>query len=130
VDLETAVDVLGGKIEFETGEEGRERAILEHLLRTAIAETGRAHLRGIDATGLVDALHDGATVMTGEQVPAADVLAAMPVLGESDLYDQVAERLDARTAGERAGALELLLEVLYLERRISKDSADGETVYG
>jgi magnesium chelatase subunit I len=25
VDLETAVDVLGGKIEFETGEEGRER---------------------------------------------------------------------------------------------------------
>ena len=42
VDLETAVDVLGGKIEFETGEEGRERAILEHLLRTAIAETARA----------------------------------------------------------------------------------------
>jgi len=78
----------------------------------------------------VNALHDGATVVTGEQVAAADVLAAMPVLGESDLYDQVADRLDAHTAGERAGALELLLEVLYLERRISKDSADGESVYG
>src|SRR4051794_12671213 len=85
VDLETAVDVLGGKIEFETGEEGRERPILEHLLRTAIADTARANLRGIDATGLVDALHDGATVMTGEQVPATEVVAAMPVLGESDL---------------------------------------------
>src|SRR6187397_3627232 len=35
VDLETAVDVLGGKIEFETGEEGREGQILEHLLRRA-----------------------------------------------------------------------------------------------
>jgi magnesium chelatase subunit I len=68
--------------------------------------------------------------MTGEQVPAADVLAAMPVLGESDLYDEVAERLGAQTPGERAGALELLLEALYLERRISKDSAAGETVYG
>jgi magnesium chelatase subunit I len=37
VDLETAVDVLGGKIEFETGEEGREAEILTHLLRTATA---------------------------------------------------------------------------------------------
>ena len=35
VDLEAAVDVLGGKIEFETGEEGRESEILTHLLRTA-----------------------------------------------------------------------------------------------
>ena len=130
VDLETAVDVLGGKIEFETGEEGRERAILEHLLRTAVADTARAHLRGLDARALADALHEGATVMTGEQVRAADVLAAMPVLGESDLYDQVAERLDAHTPGERAGALELLLESLYLDKRIGKDSAGGETVYG
>ena len=44
VDLETAVDVLGGKIEFETGEEGREAEILTHLLRTATAETVRQHL--------------------------------------------------------------------------------------
>ncbi len=42
VDLETAVDVLGGKIEFETGEEGREAEVLTHLLRTATAETVRA----------------------------------------------------------------------------------------
>ena len=130
VDLETAVDVLGGKIEFETGEEGRERAILEHLLRTAVAETARAHLRGLDSRARVDALHDGASVMTGDPVTAADVLAAMPVLGESELYDQVADRLEAVTPGERAGALELLLESLYLEKRIGKDSAGGETVYG
>ncbi len=130
VDLETAVDVLGGKIEFETGEEGRERAILEHLLRTAVADTARAHLRGLDSRALADALHTGATVMTGEQIPAAEVLSAMPVLGESDLYDQVASRLEAVTPGERAGALELLLESLYLEKKIGKDSAGGGTVYG
>ena len=29
-----------------------------------------------------------------------------------------------------ASAIELALEGLYLARRISKDSADGETVYG
>ncbi len=48
VDLETAVDVLGGKVEFESGEEGREREILDHLLRTATAETVRSRLRGVD----------------------------------------------------------------------------------
>ena len=55
VDLETAVDVLGGKIEFESGEEGREDEILTHLLRTATAETVRAHFRGLDFALLVDA---------------------------------------------------------------------------
>ncbi|HET6300086.1 sigma 54-interacting transcriptional regulator [Microbacterium sp.] len=130
VDLETAVDVLGGKIEFETGEEGREHAILEHLLRTAIADTARSYFRGLDSTVLVEALREGVTVMTGEQVSAADVLAAMPVLGESDLYDEAARRLGANTPSERAGAMELLLESLYLERRIGKDTVAGETVYG
>src|SRR5215203_5781448 len=59
VDLETAVDVLGGKIEFESGEEGREDQILDHLLRSATAETVRAHFRGIDFTILVDAIENG-----------------------------------------------------------------------
>ena len=48
VDLQTAVEVLGGKIEFETGEEGREAEILEHLLRVATAQTVSAHFAGID----------------------------------------------------------------------------------
>lgn len=130
VDLETAVDVLGGKIEFETGEEGREREVLTHLLRTATAETVRQHLRGIDFGLLVAALEDGAMVTTGEQVTARDFLAGLPVLGESDLYDQVMDRLEARSDGARASALELALEGLYLARRIGKDSAGGEVVYG
>src|SRR4051794_23950336 len=39
VDLEAALDVLRGKIEFESGEEGRERGVLAPLLRTSTAET-------------------------------------------------------------------------------------------
>ncbi|WP_370618466.1 magnesium chelatase [Mumia sp. Pv 4-285] len=130
VDLETAVDVLGGKIEFETGEDGREREILAHVLRTATAETVRHRLRGIDFALLVDAFGAGATVMTGEQVAASDVLAGLPVLGESELYDEVMDRLGATDDGERASAIELALEGLYLARKIGKDSAGGETVYG
>jgi magnesium chelatase subunit I len=130
VDLESAVDVLGGKIEFETGEEGREEEILTHLLRTATAETVRGRFRGLDFALLVDRIEAGSMVTTGEQVAARDFLIGLPVLGESDLYDQVCERLDARNDGERAGAIELALEGLYLARKISKESGGGETVYG
>ena len=130
VDLETAVDVLGGKVEFETGEEGREAEILTHLLRTAVAETVRAHLKGIDLRLLVDAIESGALVTTGARVGARDFLAGLPVLGESDLYDQVTDRLGATDDGTRAAAVELALEGLYLARKIGKESGGGETVYG
>jgi magnesium chelatase subunit I len=124
------VDVLGGKIEFESGEEGREDEILDHLLRTAVAETVRAHLAGLDFAILVDAIEDGVIVTTGEQVTARDFLAGLPSLGESELYDEVGERLGATNDGERAGAIELALEGLYLMRKISKESAGGEVIYG
>ncbi|WP_310962570.1 magnesium chelatase [Nocardioides terrisoli] len=135
VDLETAVDVLGGKVEFETGEEGREAEILEHLLRLATAQTVTAHLAGIDLGLLVQAVENGASVTTGEQVTARDFLAGLPALGESDLYDQVMERLGAHNDGQRAGAVELALEGLFLARRIDKTvpeirGSGGETVYG
>ncbi|CAN5429898.1 sigma 54-interacting transcriptional regulator [soil metagenome] len=130
VDLETAVDVLGGKIEFESGEEGREQEILTHLLRTATAETVRAHFRGIDFAVLIDAIEAGAMVTTGEQVTARDFLTGLPVLGESELYDQVCDALGATNDGQRAGAIELALEGLYLARKVGKDTDGSETVYG
>jgi magnesium chelatase subunit I len=146
VDLETAVDVLGGKIEFESGEEGREAEILTHLLRTATAEVVREHFRGLDFALLVEAIEDGATVITGAAVSARDVLTGLPVLGESELYDEVCERLygptveevaqrpsrdqGALTDGERACAIELALEGLFLARKIGKDSDGSETIYG
>ncbi|QWF21376.1 magnesium chelatase [Nocardioides sp. LMS-CY] len=130
VDLETAVDVLGGKIEFESGEEGREAEVLTHLLRTATAETVRQRFRGLDLGLLVQAIEDGAMVATGEQVTARDFLTGLPVLGESELYDDVCERIGATNDGQRAGAIELALEGLYLARRIGKDVDGAETVYG
>lgn len=130
VDLETAVDVLGGKIEFESGEEGREAEILRHLLRSAVAETVRTQLAGVDLRLLVEAIEEGAMVTTGARVGARDFLAGLPVLGESDLYDQVTDRLGATDDGSRAGAIELALEGLFLARKIGKESGAGETIYG
>ncbi|MGZ5403465.1 MAG: magnesium chelatase, partial [Nocardioides sp.] len=62
-------------------------------------------------------------------------LAGLPVLppieqGESDLYDQVCDRLGADDDGNRASAIELAFEGLYLARKIGKDTDGAETVYG
>lgn len=130
VDLEAAVDVLSGKLEFESGEEGRESEILGHLLRTATAETVRAHFRGIDLGPLVGALDGRTTVTTGEQVSAREFLTGLPSLDGADVYDVICERFGATSDGERASAIELALEGLYLARRISKESDDGQTIYG
>ncbi len=127
VDLETVIDVLRGKLEFESGEEGREQAILEHLLRRATADTAQRLLGGIDVGSLVAAVEAGSAVTTGELVSAKDVLAALPGL---PVIDAIAERLAAETDGERAAALELALEALYLAKRIDKVTGEGETVYG
>ena len=96
---------------------------------------------GLDFALLVDAIEDGAAVVTGGQVTARDVLAGLPVLGESELYDQVCDRIyhsggagGGRTDGERAAAIELALEGLFLARKIGKDVQFGEagveTIYG
>lgn len=130
IDVHAAADVLKGKVEFESGEEGREEEILTHLLRTATAETVRHHFRGIDFAVLVDAIESGAMVTTGDQVTARDFLSGLPRLGESEIYDTVCDRLGARTDGERAGAIELALEGLYLARKIGKDTDGSEVVYG
>jgi magnesium chelatase subunit I len=66
-------------------------------------------------------------VTTGERVSAKDVLAALPSL---PVIEQIAARMGAQTEGERAAALELALEALYLAKRIDKVSGEGETVYG
>ncbi|MEU7816487.1 ATP-binding protein [Pseudonocardia sp. NPDC049154] len=131
VDLEAVPVVLRGKIEFESGEEGREEEILEHLLRRATADTARFALRGVDLGELADEVATR-PVRTGERVPAAEVVAKLPTV---DSLTEVAKRLGAEGTedpGPMASAAELALEYLFLTRKLAKDETDdGETVeYG
>ncbi|MER2206599.1 MAG: ATP-binding protein [Rhodococcus sp. (in: high G+C Gram-positive bacteria)] len=122
VDLESVVEVLRGKVEFESGEEGRELEVLEPRVRRATADTGRVRLGGLDRGMLVSAVEMGNTIVTGESVTAKAFLDELPDL---EVLDEVAERLGAQSDGERAAGAELALEGLYLARRISKDQGPG-----
>ena len=129
VDLDAVPAVLRGKLEFEPGEEGREHEHLTHLLRRAVADTARAHLAGLDLAPLATAVAEDHPVTTGERVPAAQVLAALP---ELPVLHEVAARLGVAPndpPGRIAGAVELALESLFLRRRLAKDADDGTTVY-
>src|SRR3954453_22049641 len=74
-DVPTVLPTLLGKVEFEMGEEGRETEVVAHLLRVATAETFRERLAGLDLSGFTELFAEGATVETGELVPAVDRLA-------------------------------------------------------
>src|SRR5690349_5898956 len=64
-DVGVVIPTLLGKIEFEMGEEGRERAVLEHLLRMATAAVFRHRLSGLDLSGFTSVFAEGAMVETG-----------------------------------------------------------------
>ncbi|WP_432535059.1 sigma 54-interacting transcriptional regulator [Kineococcus arenarius] len=130
-DLHTVVSVLGGKVEFEQGEEGREAEVLEHLLRTAVAETYRSRLGGAELSGFSALVSEGRTVETGDLVPGRRLLEQV---GTVPGLAQVLDRLglgDEPTAERAAAGVEFVLEALHLTRRLDKVVLeDGRTVYG
>lgn len=130
-DTESLPSTLRGKVEFESGNEGRELEILGHLLRTSIATTFRSHLGGVDLGAFAALCADGQQLHTGETVTSADLLEQV---GKVDGLATVLHRLDPEhdpNAGLAAAAVELVLEGLHLTRRLDKHTGeDGHSVFG
>jgi magnesium chelatase subunit I len=130
-DLPTIVPAVQGKVEFEASEEGREAEVLEHLLRRSVADTFRSRLGGVDLNPLVEIFAEGATVETGELVPANELLTRLgTVPGLGRILTALGIDEGAETPGLAAAGLEFALEGLYLLRRLSKDTLDDRAVYG
>jgi magnesium chelatase subunit I len=133
-DLPAIVPASRGKVEFEDTDEGREFEVLEHLLRRAIAETGRARLAGLDLRPLQQKFDSGLLVESGDTVSADKLLEQ---LGTIPGLAALLERLEPdsvhegpATVGIAAAAVEFALEGLYLNKRLAKESAGNRTVYG
>jgi magnesium chelatase subunit I len=130
-DLYGVPETLRGKVEFEAAEEGREVDVLVHLMRRAVAEVFRARLAGSDLTGLLAHFTDGGTIITGDLVSAAELLREVgPVPGLSKLLERLGVPEGAESPGQAAAAVELALEGLHLQKKLSKDEAGGRAVYG
>jgi magnesium chelatase subunit I len=126
-DTDSIVSTLRGKVEFESGNEGRELDILAHLLRTAVAATFRARLGGLELGAFTSAVEQGQGVATGELVTAAELLSQLGQVPLASVLDRLGEEADP---GHAAAALELVLEGLHLNRRLDKVTGDdGRMVY-
>jgi magnesium chelatase subunit I len=130
-DTVSVTSTLRGKVEFESGEEGRETEILAHLLRNATAETFRSRLSGLDLSGFTSLVAEGQVIETGDLVSGGELLRQVgTVPGLAKVLDRLGLG-DAPTAGEAAAGIEFVLEGLHLTRRLSKDlTDDGRTRYG
>ena len=92
--------------------------------------TGAAEALGRSRGGFTTKLHARCDV---KGRPLAFVLTpgqAHDTQGFGPLMRMIADRIDAKSDGERACAIELALEGLYLIRKIDKQSGDRETIYG
>lgn len=125
-DLPCITAVLRGKVEFDLSEEGRENAVLEHLLNRAVYDTFHRVFSGVDLGPLTERFSSGAAVESGDLVSAEELLARVgPFTGLAELVKRVAPDSDddpVSAPGYAAAAVELALEGLYLSRRLSKDT--------
>ncbi|MEU4479383.1 magnesium chelatase [Micromonospora sp. NPDC023966] len=130
-DAVSVTSTLRGKVEFESGEEGREIEVLGHLLRTATAEAFRDRLAGLDLSGFTALVAEGGEIETGELVSSAELLRQVgTVPGLAKVLDRLGLG-DAPTPAEAAAGIEFVLEGLHLTRRLGKDVTEsGRTVYG
>lgn len=127
-DLSALVQSTQGKIEFDTMDNADADQVIAALVALALRQCFTEHVLLEEAPAIVDAFHSEAVVHTGDDLPDQaylEVLAAMPVLGAP--VDRVAG--PGASDGERAAAVEFILEGLYLTKRLAKDASGPRALY-
>jgi magnesium chelatase subunit I len=127
-DLDALAASSSGKIEIETLEEGREGAIFENLLRSAVLTVYKERVSPDQVREVIAAFDEGAIAHTGEDVTSAELIALI------DTVPALRAPVQALTGGDEspaagAAAVEFVLEGLHLSKRLNKDAAGRQTTY-
>jgi magnesium chelatase subunit I len=126
-DLSAVVQSTQGKIEFDTMDDSDSDQVIAALVSLAVRQCF-ADVLLEEASDIVDAFNDEVIVHTGDDLPDAnylEVLAAMPAL--STPVDRIAG--PGASDGEKAAAVEFVLEGLYLTKRLAKDASGARALY-
>jgi len=126
-DLSAMVQSTQGNIEFDTMDDSDADQVIAALVSLAVRQCFSDVLLE-EAADIVDAFNSEAIVHTGDDLPDAnylEVLAAMPAL------EAPVERIAGPGAsdGEKAAAVEFVLEGLYLTKRLAKDASGARALY-
>ena len=119
-DLASLAASTSGKVEIEALEEGREGAILENLVKSAVLTVYKEVVDPGAVRDVLAAFEAGAVAHTGEDVPSATLA------GLLDTVPALRAPVEALAAGDTspaslAAAVEFVLEGLHLSKRLNKD---------
>ncbi|HTT60094.1 MAG TPA: AAA family ATPase [Acidimicrobiales bacterium] len=126
-DLSAVVQSTQGKIEFDTMDDSDSDQVIAALVSLALRQCF-ADVLLEEASEIVEAFNDEVIVHTGDDLPDVnylDVLAAMPAL--KGPVDRIAG--PEASDGEKAAAVEFVLEGLYLTKRLAKDASGARALY-
>jgi len=127
-DLAAMVQSSQGKLEFDTmGDEDTDQ-IIAALIGLAVRQAFMDFVILDDAAAIVSAFDGEAVLHVGDDLPDADYTAfleAMPALRAAARSLYATEPNE----GELASAAELVLEGLYLTKRLAKDAAGARALY-
>jgi magnesium chelatase subunit I len=127
-DLDALAASSSGKIEIETLEEGREGAILENLVRSAVLTVYRDRVSPEQVRDVIAAFDEGTVAHTGEDVTSDELRSLI------DTVPALRAPVVALTGGDEspaaaAAAVEFVLEGLHLSKRLNKDAAGRQSTY-
>ena len=127
-DLASLAASTAGKVEFETTEDGRESAILENIVKTAVLQVFKQRVTGEKIREVVEAFDGGVVLHAGEDVESVAYGAMFTDIPA--LRDLVAQIVGAdATPSVVASAVEFVLEGLHLSKRLNKDSTGSRATY-
>jgi magnesium chelatase subunit I len=127
-DLDALAASSSGKIEIETLEEGREGAILENLVHSAVLTVYRDRVSPEQVRDVIAAFDEGTIAHTGEDVTSDELRSLI------DTVPALRAPVVALTGGDEspaaaAAAVEFVLEGLHLSKRLNKDAAGRQSTY-
>ena len=132
-DLEALAASTSGKVEVEALDDGREGAILEHLVKSAVLQVYKriatpATVRVEQVNEILAAFETGVTVHAGDDVSSASMVSMM---NEIPALAEVVEVFTggSASAAVQASAVEFVLEGLHLSKRLNKDASGPRATY-
>ena len=127
-DLEALAASTSGKVEIESLEEGRDGAIIENLLRSAVLTVYKERVSPDQVREVVASFEEGLVAHTGEDIASADearLLEQVPALRAPVLALTEGDESPAAVAA----AIEFVLEGLHLGKRLNKDASGNRATY-
>jgi len=116
-----------GKIELESIEEGREKQIVDDLIKKAVRKVFNRNLKVDNFRKFIERFKSGASIEVSDMMAAPDY---SRIVGEyNDLMDGVVALGSFDNATAVASAVEFILEGLHLNDKLNKEIVEGRRSY-